>query len=260
MRIPLLVLAITLLFSACDSNENTGPVEIDQVLFKPDQVRIYASESILIGFDEEGNEVERREDRDTFIVEIVRQPEPVPGFENVIQMDTRFPGFPDDVASRWYIQNDSQLVDVAFRNGGGLFASLKTGSRDLMHPFLPGAELLVAGPDMITVNDPPRVVLEFPMELGKSWVSLVTDNFLITAEVLEPEDVSVPAGTYSCQVIRTFNGYINGNPEELTHYFADDGLVKRTRRQDIPEYRDSQNNPTGPGLFESTLELIEIRE
>ena len=258
MRFPFLVLAFLLLITACDSNDDPDPVEITQIVFEAGQQRVYTRESILITNDFEGNEIDRAEEQETFVVERSSNPDPVPGIENTIQLDIYPAESPDLVSSVWYTQSESQLVYVATRSFSP-FIVLKTGGHPVLNPFFPemSGQDVASGPDEIFVLDPPRIALQFPLEAGRSWTALMRDDFLITSEVLEQEILSVEGGRFSCQVVRSLNGFVD-DPVEYTDYITTDGLVKRVGRREGPG-RDSQNNPAFT-IFEQTVELVEIRD
>jgi hypothetical protein len=46
--------------------------------------------------------------------------------------------------------------------------------------------------------DQGRVILDFPLSVGKSWTVYSTGEESRTASVIGDEDVTVPAGTFSC--------------------------------------------------------------
>ena len=55
-------------------------------------------------------------------------------------------------------------------------------------------------PDFRTY-DPPLLYFDFPLEVGKSWVSMNSSGGLV-GEVLREETVTVPAGTFDVMVVK----------------------------------------------------------
>ena len=255
MRIPFIFLIVSLFLVACDSNSEPEDLVIKSIVFEPGQQRLYEQDIVLIGRDFDGNELERIEEHDIFVVEARAESEQVPEIDNTIQIDTRYPEHPESVTSHWYIQSDSQLVEVAYRNAGS-YVTLKKGTKGFIGPILPFGEIRNEVPDIITVRRVPRIVLKLPLETEKSWVSLMEGDLLITGEILEPEKIEVPSGEYLCQVIKTIHT-LQGSSTEMVHYITSEGLIKRTERSEFP-YRDSQNNPAGTATLEKTLILVEV--
>ncbi|MBX2822993.1 MAG: hypothetical protein KTR29_25055 [Rhodothermaceae bacterium] len=260
MRIPVIVLFLLLFLSSCDSNDEPEEQVIENMVFVPGQQRMYEQTLITLDLDDEGNEVGRTVEVDTFIVEAQSESEPVPEFEETIQVSMHDTRDPDRVNSYWYTQNDSQLVEIAYRDVG-FYVMLKNGWPQMGNPLLPTIEFQeeIGSPDEIRVRDIPRVVMEFPLVEGRNWISLVDPglNLVITGEVLEPQEIEIPAGKFLSQVIKTTHAF-RGTSIEIFHYVSAEGLVKRIESNEF-ENRDAQNNPSGIRAYERTLVLIDVQ-
>ena len=259
MRTSFLFLCILLFLAACDSNSEPEALIIESITFKPGQERTYEQDLILVTFDGEGNEVDRTEEQAVYIVEHKSDSEPVPEIEATIQVDQYSPEEPEFVASYWYTLNDSQLVEVAYRNVLD-YVMFKEGRSQFLAPFLPYALVShnVLSANEITVRDIPRIVFDFPLVQGKSWEALRDNRFnlVVTGEVLDSEDVDVPAGTFHCQVVKTTHAFRDSSVEIL-HYFTSEGLVKRVEKNIDPS-RNSENAPGIPRLLERTVVLVNV--
>jgi|GEM_PF-5271056 len=260
MRILFLLLFLLLFLSSCDSNDEPEEQIIENILFVPGQQRTYEQTLITLDLDDEGNEVGRTVEIDTFIVEAQSESEPVPEVEGTIQVDMYNPENPDRVISFWYIQSDSQLVEVAHRNTGS-YVMLKNGRIHMGNPLLPVIHFQeeTGSPDEIRVRDFPRVVMEFPLIEGRNWISFVDPgiSIVITGEVLEPQEIEVPAGKFLSQVFKTTHTF-RGASIEILHYITADGLVKRIESNQF-ENRDAQNNPIGIIAYERTVVLVDVQ-
>ena len=259
MRIPFICLIILLSLAACDSNDNDEIQIIENITFKPGQKRTYEQNLILISRDTSGNEVSRTEENAVYVVEARAESESVPEIEGTIQVDMYDPEEPEMVTSNWYTQSDSQLVEVAYR-GVGPYIMLKNQSALLRDSFSLFGEIYdeALSGNEITVRVDPRTVLEYPLMEGLNWVSLTSSQFdlVITGEVLEPESIEVPGGTFGCQVVKTTHAF-RGISVEMTHYLTAEGLVKRIEKWEGAG-RDGQNNPTVTMGIERTVLLVGV--
>ena len=261
MRIPFVLFLALLFFTACDSNSEPEELTIESITFKPGQVRTYEQDLITTTFDDDGNVLDRTEERLVYVVENKGESESVPEIEGTIQVDVQVEGDPDGlVASDWYTKSDSQLVHVAYRGGLGN-VTLKDGRSRFVERFQPFSafypERLTA--NEITVREFPRVVFEFPLEEGRRWESLRDPRFnlLITGEVLPSERVETPAGTFFCQVVKTTHTF-SGGTVEMFHYFTEEGLVQRIDNSGDATF----GGPVGQGqrMYERTVVLVDVSD
>lgn len=87
-------------------------------------------------------------------------------------------------------------------------------------------------PREIIVEDPPKLVLEYPIAVGAEWVFRIDNPWRIEKSVTGYEIIDVPAGRFGCFVVRWLedtndDGLFNDNVE-FYDYIAEEGLIKRS--------------------------------
>ena len=96
---------------------------------------------------------------------------------------------------------------------------------------LPGPFPLVVDSTELIIEDPPVMVLQYPLEKGTTWTVLNEEGFWIDKVVMGEEEVTVPAGTFECVKVKWFYD-LDGDGEWDTDVFVEDnigevGLVQR---------------------------------
>ncbi len=139
---------------------------------------------------------------------------------------------------KWYTDNwdgNYGFYDIGYSSGGGLpimsdkkyklvFAGKEFNSPKEIFEWVQGFKSYKG--DTI-VRIPPRKVLEYPLSIGKKWVSF-DDVWLQTREVIDMETITTPAGDFSCYKIEVkIMGEIWGDDMVWYDWFSNEGLVKR---------------------------------
>ncbi|MEZ4701005.1 MAG: hypothetical protein R2834_11785 [Rhodothermales bacterium] len=253
-----IMLACYALFSTgCDA-EDPDEGTLKAIAFAPGGTLRYQTTltTTVTGFD--GVVRSTSSDIDTFAVNVSPTSEDIPGIPNTLQLDLFDPAEPALRDAVWYIQNDSQLVEVAYRNGETGAPALGIKRSPAFERFVTAwrtVEGRVAGtPGDIQIRADPRVVVTFPLEIGSRWTSF-TDPWLQVREALREEPLDVPAGTFDCVVVETIT--MEDNPENghFTDHVTSAGLVQRVYQYDS-DARDAENQLIGTLFFETRFVLI----
>ena len=97
---------------------------------------------------------------------------------------------------------------------------------------------------VVTLEDPPVVTLQYPLEPGSHWqMRAEGEPFRIDKEVVGRTEVEVPAGRFDCYVVQwTYPGSPSLDEQvEFYDYIAAEGLVKRsiiTKNVPVTTYSD----------------------
>lgn len=109
--------------------------------------------------------------------------------------------------------------------------------------------------DSVLINNP-ATILSYPLNMGKSWKYRPG----ITAECLSIENISVPAGNFSCWKIK----YTNHSSEESTvddfswyAYYSENGLIYQEFEPDTVIKTDEYGETIGKGIFTHKIILTD---
>lgn len=191
----------------------------------------------------------------------------------LVVLDVYRPAVPDSIDRTWYDQSPDSLVDVAYNRPGSVpWAQplLRTGRSGEVPPGqltrgMTGLPVLVrqrlsasgartrTTSDSIQVRDDSRVVLQAPLQEGRSWVSF-REPFRSQRFVGGQTTVEATAGTFEAvEVVTTL-------PETTpslrwTDYYADEGLVRRVVTDTI-EGRGPDGQRRGSVVQREAYDLI----
>ena len=87
-------------------------------------------------------------------------------------------------------------------------------------------------PREIVVENPPKLGLKYPIEIGAEWTFRENDPWHIEKQIHDFEIISVPAGDFGCFVVRWLedtdnDGSFNDNLV-FFDYIAEEGLIRRS--------------------------------
>lgn len=231
----ILMLSVALLLS-CEK----GPTEYGSaadVEFLPGMVYRYAWSSVLR--DTLGNVIV--ETRDTVVLTVASVEETLDTLEHLIRIVVTSSSGTSEVYYRntetaltevAYVVGGTPLVQPSIRTIGGesknVISSLALAVPMSVQRFM--GDRLLTRTDSVIVRDDPRIVYQYPLSSGTSWVSF-SSPFIETREVIGNEYVTVPAGGKSCIKIRTDLSW--GGNVEWFDYVDAQGLVKRTVQLDV---------------------------
>ncbi|MCK4306657.1 hypothetical protein KAW50_00355 [candidate division WOR-3 bacterium] len=136
----------------------------------------------------------------------------------------------------WYTDNwngNDGLYNIGYWNAGGglapakskyklLFRGKEFNSPEEIFEWVQGFKSCKGDTH---VRIPPRKVLEYPLAIGKEWVSF-DDAWLQTRKVVDKETVTTPAGSFSCYKIEII-GEVWKDGGIWYDWFSNEGLVKR---------------------------------
>jgi hypothetical protein len=251
----LLTFALLAVFfiAGCDTNETLdGPITAIQ--FTPGATLTYEWIFETVASDFDGNVLETTTTTDTFAVHVQDRSEEIAGFRGAIQLDMYDTDLPDSRDAVWYMQSDSQLVEVAYRVGVAGTPVIHA-KRDVLsffqaHHWMEGR--VASTPGEIRLREDPRIVVPFPLEVGAGWTSF-TNPFVQVREAGGVEEVEVPAGSFASVVIDTRIAEEEGF--QMVDHIAREGLIQREIIFE-GEYHDRLNNITGTMVNTSRLRLI----
>jgi hypothetical protein len=255
MRLLLPAFLVLFLLAGCDSAE-----EGIDIPFLPQDARyaysvdnrIIETDSVLFSLDE------------TARVRTISRNATVPGYEGLIELETDFSNL--GTQRTWYERTPEQLREVGYSLSGIGGAVQPRGVAVVSDVFawprivteLGGRHRPVGRTggeeDSVIVREEPRVVYEFPLEVGASWVSF-SSLFLSTREVVGRETITVTAGTFDCFVIRTEVDVDFEEFEWLDYVSEEHGLVLRTM-EFVGEYFPEPG--PDPGIPVRSVERLEL--
>lgn len=267
----LLVLWIPpLLLVACDSTTPSLPAESAVAPFSDGQVLQYRYTIVEEPVGEPGTDTLRTQD---VVVEVAsleasldtldRNPAGI-ALTDLVEVHAYDASDPQQRETVWYAQSPDSLVEVAYRNTGGLpVVTAGTTDRESAVGGWVGLPRLVrarlAAPSRaqrasevgIRLRDDPRIVYRAPLEPGLSWTSF-RDPFVQTRTVVGAGRTTTPAGTFDTVVIETTSSTFDDL--RWRDRVAPEGLVERIV-QDTVTVRGPNNQPEGRAVVTETLRL-----
>ena len=249
-RLPIFLAIVVLGFLAgCDSTEPQA-----EVVLEPGATRLYAFRSTLT--DPTGAVSTLL--IDTIRAHVVATGRSVEGMDGLTELEYQSL-VTGGSARTWYRQEIGQLVEVAYdENFLAVTAQLRVDPAVVSRPLrlLAGAVMGGGDGDGVRVREEPRIVLNYPLEPGRAWVSF-SHPFLSERRVERIESIDVPAGAFETVVVSTT---IDVAPDghEWLDWLDDGGLVQRRISFEF-EFTDSNGSILGTGtqLDEAILIAVE---
>ena len=271
----LVVWILPVLLAACDSTTPTPslPAESAVAPFSQDKVLQYRFTIVEEPIGEPGTDTLRTQD---VVVEVAsleasldtldRNPAGV-SLTDLVEVHAYDASDPQQRKTVWYVQSPDSLVQVAYRNTGGL-PVVTAGTTDrgsavggwvglpqlvrgrLAAPF----QAQTASEVDIRLRDDPRIVYRAPLEPGLSWTSF-RDPFEQTRTVVGAERTTTPAGTFDTVVIETTSPTFDDL--RWRDRVAPEGLVERIV-QDTVTVRGPNNQPEGRAVVTESLHLTGV--
>lgn len=185
--------------------------------------------------------------------------------ESVLAFEETWYNFADDAlahATSYYYVDDDGLKLAAYINSGGINPvsgdeSCRFQYNDRQYSSLGDwlarsdrNQLSALSLDADTiVEDPAKLVLEYPLAVGAAWTFRIDDPWRIEKSVTGYETVDVPAGEFGCFVVRSLvdvddDGDFTESPL-LRDYIAEEGLVLRSEMWLDVMLVDTAGHPTG---------------
>ncbi len=245
-RFALLLIVLLPALSACDSAEQEAGFRLN-----PGDVRLYAFESTFT--DTAG--VVQIFFADTIRASVVDNDRSVEGLDGLTEVE--YVSLISGAESRtWYREEDMRIVEVAYQQPAlPITAQLRIDPDIATHSvgFLAGLVADSGGED-IEVRADPRIVLSYPLEVGRSWVSL-TEPFFSERSVEREETLQIGLGSFETVVIRTTIDFL-GEDYNWLDWLDEGGLIKRSISF-LSEIRDVEGNVISEGVQEEVATLIE---
>lgn len=132
----------------------------------------------------------------------------------------------------WFAIQDSKMMDYCLQ---------------LITPF---------GPGHMGYRNPPAIKLDFPLIVGKNWISY---NNIIEETVTGHEVIACAGREFSCDIVESDLSSIDpsdGIP--IKRWFSDDGLIRFIDRPGVVNISDSNSVVLDSARINYTLELTTI--
>lgn len=149
----------------------------------------------------------------------------------------------------YYKHNTSGLYRIGYKNLGSATTVPKINSdrrirfkvhgqyyntlKELLHTITHNIPGLPAADDSVTYENPPRLSLQYPLKTGAQWMYFMNESYRIEKEIAGIENITVPAGRFSCyKIVYLYNWFgdnaLNWTEDiEYTDFVSDKGLVLR---------------------------------
>ncbi|MEO9870946.1 hypothetical protein [Ekhidna sp.] len=165
---------------------------------------------------------------------------------------------PELTSIHHYRQDSNKLSLMAYKIYAINDANARTSNPRLNDSLGLTDDGIISG-DLV-IEEPPRIVYDYPLEIGKSWTHWEKDGSeLITKQATKLEDVSVPAGTFKAYKVENDGAWYESNGIETTEFVSNIGLIKRTISFD-QTLTDEQGNIISEKRVNITVELKEFSE
>lgn len=246
-QIIVVALAFVFLTCGCGKKKPTEPPSSGIVLprvslmpFETGHQWDYRQQFIISSYDTLGNPT----DNDTFnyrwTIKVLRadsvSPYPVKIFESIYDWNSG-----RDTGRVWYAQNDTVLAQTGYTYGGNVYPAggqmvlcrgrVFANFLDLIRQIQDGVTFAAKYDTTWHPYDPPRVLLSYPLEVGKEWVHYNT-AWLSHRRVLGIENVRIGIMIHRCWKIETLLD-VDGNgqwDEDFKWYdwYNASGMVARS--------------------------------
>ncbi len=165
---------------------------------------------------------------------------------------------PELTSIHHYRQDNNELSLLAYKVSAISDANARIHNIGVNHLFgITDDGILQPG---LVIEEPPRIVYDYPLEVGKSWTHWEREgSILITKQATELIEVSVPAGTFRTHKVENTGAWYESTGIETTEFVSNIGLIKRTISFD-QKLTDEQGNVISEKRINITVELTEFGE
>ena len=168
------------------------------------------------------------------IVKVSSVHDSLPGYKDLIKINSYNTDSPGSIMENWYINNDSVFSVIAYRNAGSSYpiipkshnrryltvSEFKKICEDLTSNFMLNSVL----DDSLSYFNPPRVVLKYPLYPGAEWNELKTP-FYRNRIVKGTTSLEINNSSYNCYIIEADMTVPNLKMIDYISFQA--GLIKR---------------------------------
>jgi hypothetical protein len=214
---------------------------------------------------------------ETVSVQILKEVTLHDSVKTMQMQEVRVNGFGTYSSETYYANEKSGLYVYAYRNpSGSLVAPKKAAGAGIVFNgryFQNISEITrlltqaIAGPasDSLIYENPPVLCLKFPVAVGSRWAYRHAGNFRIEKKIIAQEEVSVPAGTFSCYKIQWIydvdKDLVWSNSFFFYDYVCEKGLIRRIFGIEGALAYDEDGNLLGPchDTFDNQLTKLVVR-
>ena len=168
------------------------------------------------------------------VVKISSINDSLPGYKDLIKINSYNIDSPGSIFENWYINNDSVFSIIAYRNAGSSYpiipkshsrryltiSEFKEICKDLTYNFTLNSAL----DDSILYFNPPRVVLKYPLYPGAEWTEL-KNPFYRNRIVKGTASLEINNNSYNCYIVEADMTVPNLKMIDYVSFQA--GLIKR---------------------------------
>ena len=244
----IIVTSTLLIVSGCDNS--TPPQNIIRYPAKKGNQWEYHTTWKFEYYDQHGKvDSTKTLDMGNTIVKIASTNDSIPvsvsGMNKLIRFESFDSATPNNVQIIWYSNSDSGFYEIAYLNAGSSKPILpKYNTSAQLNLFLKDLKMMMPlglSSENNTVNDslrlfdPPRKVLQYPLQIGSQWTSII-NPFKQLRFVNEKRVLKVDAGTFDCYLVNSesdfpfqngkivFNDYVNLDYGLIERYFSQDSM------------------------------------
>ncbi|MEP2025734.1 MAG: hypothetical protein ABJH98_11815 [Reichenbachiella sp.] len=242
------ILTISLMAMACKSNESINGSEVVA------EFPLNVGNSWTYNWTASNEDISEKLEHRVINIKIIGRGK-VDGIETY-EFETVEDQEPELVSIHHYFQDAQGLNLLAYKISAITDAnarSLRQMGVGLASPWLL-ADGVVLSDDLILEN-PPKNIFNYPLEIGKEWSLWLNDGVEIANKtVVSFEEVSVPAGIFNCYKIEYSGPWYESNQLKAIEYVSNIGLVKRVITSEV-SLTDIDGNDLGTKVGSFTIEL-----
>ena len=118
------------------------------------------------------------------IIKISSINDSLPGYKNLVKIESHNTDTPGSITEEWYLNNDSVFSVIAYKNAGVAYPIIPKSRnkkyltleefKKICGDLTPGSLINKISIDSILYFNPPRVVLKYPLYPGAEWNELKT--------------------------------------------------------------------------------------
>lgn len=168
------------------------------------------------------------------IIKISSINDSLPGYKNLVKIESYNTDTPGSSTENWYLNNDSVFSVIAYKNAGVAYPIIpKSGNKKYLtleefkkicKDLTLGFVINKSSIDSVLYFNPPRVVLKYPLYPGAEWNELKTP-FYRNRVVRGTTSLEVNNNYYNCYIIEA--DMSTPNLKMIDYVSLQAGLVKR---------------------------------
>lgn len=247
VRQAILLTALSAAAVSCSDDEETAAGDLSGI-----NLTVNSENRYLYIVTEDSAGISKETYRDTFATRVEAVGQTVGQHTDLILVRSYDVGADSMYTQTWYRQTQQELTDEAYRQAGrtpvvmpkrdgkeiGMMKnSAAFGLHVLSGHFAPTGDT--------TIRTDSRIVYQYPLFTGRSWISF-SNPFQQSRSVSGKQNLTVPAGTFSCTIIRTALPSFSPTMEWID-FVSEKGLIVRTISDSMMV--STEESPEGTGVM-----------